>query len=103
VTTRLCWRAATGHTVTATNSAWASIGRVTIKVILICDEETSAELDNRLAFDNTSVPIPISTESAFSAALDPNRTTEMTITATDRRYRAANKYAEAQRPLFGIL
>ncbi|HEY0998989.1 MAG TPA: hypothetical protein VGD83_05070 [Streptosporangiaceae bacterium] len=39
--------------------------------------------------------------SVFSAAFDPNRTTEMTITATDRRYRAANKYADAQRPLFG--
>jgi hypothetical protein len=42
------------------------------------------------------------TKSAFSAALDPNRTTEMTITATDRRYRATNKYADAQRPLFGM-
>jgi hypothetical protein len=41
-------------------------------------------------------------DSAFSAALDPNRTTEMTITATDRRYRATNKYADAQRPLFGM-
>lgn len=40
--------------------------------------------------------------SAFSAALDPNRTTEMTITATDRRYRAANKYADSQRPLSGM-
>jgi hypothetical protein len=40
-------------------------------------------------------------ESAFRAALDPDRTTELTITATDWTYRPANKYASAQRPLFG--
>ena len=38
---------------------------------------------------------------AFSAALDPDRTTELTITATDWTYRPANKYAGTQRPLFG--
>ena len=40
---------------------------------------------------------PQSTKSAFSAALDPDRTTELTITATDWTYRPANKYASAQR------
>lgn len=34
--------------------------------------------------------------SAFSAALDPNCLTEVTITATDRRHRTANKHADAQ-------
>ena len=36
-----------------------------------------------------------------SAALDPDRTTELAITATDWTYRPANKYAAAQHPLFG--
>jgi hypothetical protein len=42
-----------------------------------------------------------SANSASSAALEPDRTTELTITATDWTYRPANKYASAQRPLFG--
>jgi hypothetical protein len=49
----------------------------------------------------TESPAARRAESAFSAALDPDRTTELTITVTDWTYRPANKYASAQRPLFG--
>jgi len=59
------------------------------------------ELADMAIHHSQSVRYATRADSAFSAALDPDRTTELTITATDWTYRPANKYASAQRPLFG--